>query len=51
MQMVLIDAQTSAIPHQYLRAGAAAVREQEEIPGTRIGVRLGDDQCVEPVAY
>jgi len=25
------------------------VREEEKIPGERIGLHLGDDQCVEPV--
>ena len=38
-----------AVPEQHLGACASAVREQEEIPGQRVGLQLRDDQCVEAV--
>jgi hypothetical protein len=43
LESLLVETQARAIPQEHLRARATAVREQEEIPGERVGLQLGDD--------
>jgi len=49
LEPLLVEAKAGAVPQQHLRARAASVREQEQIPGEGIGLQLRDDQRIQAI--